>query len=66
MTDRDDILICVPGQRLCLANKEHICGQGTYERQGYIYSMLAGTVGIIEKDNVNNEATDVGRGYNYW
>lgn len=45
-------LICIPGQRLCLADKTHVSGQGTYERQGYIYSMLSGTVDVISKDNV--------------
>ncbi|XP_071441483.1 exosome complex component CSL4 [Hetaerina americana] len=43
-------LICVPGQRLCLSNDTHISGCGTYERQGYIYSTLAGEVRVVEKD----------------
>lgn len=45
-------LICVPGQRLCLLDKTHMSGQGTYERGGYIYSTLAGVVEVIEKDGV--------------
>ncbi|XP_057658985.1 exosome complex component CSL4 [Diorhabda carinulata] len=45
-------LICLPGQRLCLCGKVYTSGQGTYERQGYIYSQLAGYVDIIEKDGV--------------
>lgn len=49
----ENLLICVPGQRLCLSNKLQVPGQGTYERQGYIYSMLAGLVDIVEKDNVS-------------
>lgn len=45
-------LICIPGQRLCLSDENTIAGQGTYERQGYIYSTLAGTVHIRQQDNV--------------
>ncbi len=45
-------LMCVPGQRLCLCEENTITGQGTYERQGYIYSMLAGLVQIRQKDKV--------------
>lgn len=44
--------ICLPGQRLCLCSDNYASGQGTYERQGYIYSQLAGYVDIVEKDNV--------------
>lgn len=46
-------IICVPGQRLCLANENTVAGTGTYERHGYIYSMLAGVVLVTEKDKVN-------------
>ncbi|KAJ6639733.1 Exosome complex component CSL4, partial [Pseudolycoriella hygida] len=45
-------LMCVPGQRLCLCDESTIPGQGTYERQGYIYSMLAGLVQIRQKDKM--------------
>ncbi|KAB0795368.1 hypothetical protein PPYR_12207 [Photinus pyralis] len=45
-------LICVPGQRLCILDKTHESGQGTYERQGYIYSSLAGVVDVVDKDGV--------------
>lgn len=45
-------LICVPGQRLCLSDKTHVTGHGTYERQGYIYSTLAGVVDVVDKDGV--------------
>lgn len=44
--------VCTPGQRLCLSDENTIAGQGTFERQGYIYSMLAGVVVIKEKDKV--------------
>lgn len=44
--------ICLPGQRLCLSGNNYASGQGTYERQGYIYSQLAGYVDIVKKDNV--------------
>lgn len=49
----DSKLICVPGQRLCLSDENTIAGQGTYERHGYIYSMLAGVVVISEKEKVS-------------
>jgi len=45
-------LICVPGQRLSLSDKTHESGHGTYERQGYIYSTLAGIVDVVDKDGV--------------
>lgn len=45
-------LICVPGQRLCLLDKQHVAGQGTYDRGGYIYSMLAGIVDVVDKNGV--------------
>ncbi|KAK4876234.1 hypothetical protein RN001_012656 [Aquatica leii] len=45
-------LISVPGQRLCLSDKTHESGHGTYERQGYIYSSLAGIVDVIDKNGV--------------
>lgn len=47
-----DLMICLPGQRLSLCDKTHVAGQGTYERQGYIYSMLAGIVDVVAKDGV--------------
>lgn len=49
---QEESLVCLPGQRLCLCDKTYTSGQGTYERQGYIYSQLAGYVDIIEKDGV--------------
>lgn len=49
---KTDPLICLPGQRLSICDKTYTSGQGTYERQGYIYSMLAGIVDIVEKDGV--------------
>lgn len=45
-------IICVPGQRLCLSNENTVAGSGTYERHGYIHSMLAGVVLVTEKDKV--------------
>lgn len=44
-------LVCVPGQRLCLSDENTVAGQGTYERQGYIYSQLAGIVNVVQKDD---------------
>lgn len=49
---KTDTLVCVPGQRLCLLDKSHMSGQGTYERSGYIYSSLAGIVDVVDKDGV--------------
>lgn len=40
------------GQRLCLADEDHIVGCGTYERKGYIYSTLAGIVNVIKQEKV--------------
>lgn len=53
-------LICVPGQRLCLSDENTVSGEGTYERQGYIYSLLAGVANISQKDQVScsNPITD--------
>ncbi|XP_001605472.1 exosome complex component CSL4 [Nasonia vitripennis] len=50
MSDKDPI-ICIPGQRLCPADKTNIAGQGTYEQLGYIYSKFAGIVKVIKNDN---------------
>lgn len=46
----ESVIICVPGQRLCLSDENTIAGLGTYERAGYIYSMLAGVVSIRQED----------------
>ncbi|XP_018335674.1 exosome complex component CSL4 [Agrilus planipennis] len=48
----ENLLVCVPGQRLCLSDKSHIAGQGTYERGGYIYSTLAGLVDVVDNEGV--------------
>lgn len=45
-------LITVPGRRLCLVDKTHVSGHGTFEKQGYIYSTLAGVVDIVNKKGV--------------
>ena len=46
--------ILISGQRLVLATDEYIGGSGTYCRQGYIMSCLAGFVKIAEQpDSVN-------------
>ncbi|KAG8336219.1 exosome complex component CSL4-like [Homalodisca vitripennis] len=46
-------LICIPGQRLCLADSTHSVGSGTYERQGYIYSSQTGVVHVIKQEKGN-------------
>lgn len=51
-TAKKEELICVPGQRLCLSDENTVSGEGTYERHGYIYSLLAGVVRISEKEKV--------------
>lgn len=51
MEKSKDLIICVPGQRLCISDKVNIPGPGTYEQQGYIYSKLAGTVKLIKEEN---------------
>lgn len=50
--ETDEALICLPGQRLSILDNKHVSGSGTYGRQGYIYSMLAGIVKVVEKDEV--------------
>ncbi|XP_050312920.1 exosome complex component CSL4 [Anthonomus grandis grandis] len=49
---KNEPLICLPGQRLSIADETYTSGQGTYQRQGYIYSMLAGIVDIVEQNGV--------------
>lgn len=50
MEKHEELVICVPGQRLCLADKINVAGPGTYEHQGYIYSKLAGIVKLIKDE----------------
>ncbi|XP_011858736.1 PREDICTED: transcription initiation protein SPT3 homolog [Vollenhovia emeryi] len=51
MTEQDvELIVCVPGQRLCIADKDNVAGPGTYEQQGYIYSKLAGVVKLVTND----------------
>lgn len=52
MPEEEQPLVCVPGQRLCLADDATISGSGTYERLGYIYAQLAGTVSIRTREHV--------------
>ncbi|KPJ03823.1 PREDICTED: exosome complex component CSL4 [Papilio xuthus] len=42
--------ICIPGMRLCSANKERIGGPGTNVLQGYIYAALAGVLKTQEDE----------------
>ncbi|XP_017889751.1 exosome complex component CSL4 [Ceratina calcarata] len=51
MEKHKDLIVCVPGQRLCISDKMNIAGSGTYEQQGYIYSKLAGVVKIVQEEN---------------
>ena len=48
------------GQRLCLAEDKYIGGTGTYSRQGYIMSCLAGVVKVTaQPDKVNMTKTKI-------
>lgn len=60
-TSKKEQLVCIPGQRLCLSDENTVSGEGTYERQGYIYSLLAGVVRISDKDKVNHISNDINR-----
>lgn len=44
----DEIMICVPGERLCRVEDNIIVGEGTYEQGGYIYASKSGVVNIDE------------------
>ncbi|KAH0956384.1 hypothetical protein HN011_010306 [Eciton burchellii] len=50
MEKRKELIVCVPGQRLCVSDKANLAGPGTYEQQGYIYSKLAGIVNLTTED----------------
>lgn len=41
------------GQRLCRLDSTHTLGKGTYKRQDYIYSSLAGIVNVDDSNKVN-------------
>ncbi|XP_074640562.1 exosome complex component CSL4-like [Tubulanus polymorphus] len=45
--------ICVPGQRICRLEENHVPGLGTYVRNGFVYSSLAGCV----KTNSDSEGS---------
>ncbi|XP_034255084.1 exosome complex component CSL4 [Thrips palmi] len=49
----NETLVCVPGQRLSIADKSHLSGRGTYERLGYIYATLAGVVKVVKQDKAS-------------
>ncbi|CAO1391062.1 unnamed protein product [Diamesa serratosioi] len=42
--DEENVFVCFPGQRICAVTENTIGSVGTYERQGYFYSSLAGIV----------------------
>lgn len=49
-------MICLYlGQRLCRLDSTHTLGKGTYKRQDYIYSSLAG---IVNVDNTNSKVNN--------
>ncbi|XP_064603413.1 exosome complex component CSL4-like [Liolophura sinensis] len=43
-------IICIPGQRICRSDEGHIGGHGTYERNGFIFSSLAGQLNTDSRD----------------
>ncbi|XP_050434971.1 exosome complex component CSL4-like [Adelges cooleyi] len=45
-------IICVPGQKLCRVDPSYILGKGTYERDHFICSSLAGIVNINKNNGV--------------
>ncbi|KAL1450253.1 hypothetical protein WDU94_002691 [Cyamophila willieti] len=49
--------ICIPGQRICQLDSDIVGGRGTYVRQGYLYSTLAGTVSINKHIEDNKEVS---------
>ncbi|XP_060644529.1 exosome complex component CSL4 [Drosophila nasuta] len=46
--NEDNIIICLPGERLCRVEDNIIVGDGTYEQGGYIYASKSGIVNIDE------------------
>lgn len=48
-----ELVVCFPGDRLCASNENTISGIGTYERNGYVYSSLAGSVETKNEENVS-------------
>ncbi|XP_050543602.1 exosome complex component CSL4 [Daktulosphaira vitifoliae] len=46
-------IICIPGQRLCRLDPSYTLGKGTYKRQEYIFSSLAGIVNIDKRENIS-------------
>lgn len=50
----DDMLICLPGDRLCRQEDNIIVGQGTYEQGGYIYASKSGIINIDESSEKVN------------
>ncbi|XP_039295887.1 exosome complex component CSL4 isoform X2 [Nilaparvata lugens] len=44
--NNDSALMCL---RICAADNKHVAGKGTYERQGYIYSTLAGILHLVKQ-----------------
>ncbi|CAB3374070.1 Hypothetical predicted protein [Cloeon dipterum] len=53
MSSTNERIICVPGQVLCASSNDHVAGQGTFERMGYIYASLAGVVKVEKKLEIN-------------
>ncbi|XP_046476038.1 exosome complex component CSL4 isoform X2 [Neodiprion pinetum] len=51
MDEKNEPIVCVPGQRLCLSDKVNVPGPGTYEQHGYIYSKLAGVVNLVKDEH---------------
>jgi len=56
-----DAIICIPGQKICKEDESHKAGEGTYVRQGFIYSSLAGYIDISKE--TDHSIVQVKRGY---
>lgn len=53
----DHNLISYLGQKLCDLDEETECGDGTYERNGAIYSTLVGYAEITESSDDTNKVS---------
>lgn len=53
MEQNSDPVVCFPGDRLCASSENTLAGVGTYERSGYIYSSLAGTLETKTEEKVD-------------
>ncbi|XP_058121990.1 exosome complex component CSL4 [Anopheles ziemanni] len=48
--NKEQALICVPGQVLCAASEFVVASEGTYEKLGYVHATLAGIVRMKKRE----------------